>query len=102
MSMKTILVHVEEHEGLESVLTSALLVARRFGSHIEGLHVRPGLLAGARRLPEHDLAAPCRGVDELGPVLPRPVQHLAGLMAASTSAHRRARPACGSGATSTS
>jgi len=39
--MKSILIPVEESELLESVLESALLVARRFGSHMEGLHVRP-------------------------------------------------------------
>jgi len=41
--MKTILVHVDEHDSLPSVLTCALLVARRFGSYMEGLHVRPGV-----------------------------------------------------------
>jgi nucleotide-binding universal stress UspA family protein len=39
--MKSILIPVEESELLESVLETALLVARRFGSHMEGLHVRP-------------------------------------------------------------
>ena len=43
MAVKSILVHVDEHDGLPSVLECALLVAKRFGSHIEGLHVRPGL-----------------------------------------------------------
>ena len=43
MSMGTILVHLEEQPGLESVLTTALLAARRFGAHISGLHVRPGM-----------------------------------------------------------
>jgi len=43
MSMGTILVHVEEHPGLDSVLTAALLAARRFGAHVSGLHVRPGM-----------------------------------------------------------
>jgi nucleotide-binding universal stress UspA family protein len=39
--MKSILIPVGESELLESVLETALLVARRFGSHMEGLHVRP-------------------------------------------------------------
>jgi nucleotide-binding universal stress UspA family protein len=41
--MGTILVHLEEQPGLESVLATALLAARRFGAHITGLHVRPGM-----------------------------------------------------------
>jgi nucleotide-binding universal stress UspA family protein len=40
MSMKNILVHLELSDSLPSVLTSALLAARRFDSHIEGMHVR--------------------------------------------------------------
>jgi nucleotide-binding universal stress UspA family protein len=40
--MKTILAHLEISAGLDSVLESAWLVARRFGSYIEGLHMRPG------------------------------------------------------------
>jgi nucleotide-binding universal stress UspA family protein len=43
MSMGTILVHLEEQPGLDSVLATALLAARRFGAHITGLHVRPGM-----------------------------------------------------------
>ena len=43
MSMGTILVHLEEQPGLESVLTTALLAARRFGAQLSGLHVRPGM-----------------------------------------------------------
>ena len=43
MSMGTILVHLEEHAGLQSVLTTALLAATRFGAYISGLHVRPGM-----------------------------------------------------------
>ena len=43
MSVKSILVHVDEHDGLPSVLECALLVAKQFGSHMEGLHVRPGV-----------------------------------------------------------
>jgi nucleotide-binding universal stress UspA family protein len=71
--MKTILVHVEEHEGLESVLASALLVARRFGSHIEGLHVRPGLprmvpvgIEGVTLTPRDVVESLERGEQELG------------------------------------
>jgi nucleotide-binding universal stress UspA family protein len=40
--MRTILVNLEISPGLDSALQSALLVARRFGSYIEGLHMRPG------------------------------------------------------------
>ncbi len=43
MSMGTILVHLEEQPGLQSVLTTALLAARQFGAYISGLHVRPGM-----------------------------------------------------------
>jgi nucleotide-binding universal stress UspA family protein len=41
--MKTILVHVDEHDALESVLACTLLAARRFDAHIDGLHIRPGV-----------------------------------------------------------
>ena len=50
MSMKTILVPVEESAVLQSILQTALLVARRFSSYIEGKRIRqssPILLAGA-------------------------------------------------------
>lgn len=40
--MRTILVNLEISPVLDSVLESALLVARRFGSYVEGLHMRPG------------------------------------------------------------
>lgn len=40
--MRTILVNLEMSPVLDSVLECALLVARRFGSYIEGLHMRPG------------------------------------------------------------
>jgi nucleotide-binding universal stress UspA family protein len=43
MTMGTILVHLEEHPGLQSVLTSALLVAGRFSARVSGVHVRPGM-----------------------------------------------------------
>jgi nucleotide-binding universal stress UspA family protein len=39
--MKNLLIPVEESELLPSVLQTAALVARRFGSYLEGLHVRP-------------------------------------------------------------
>jgi nucleotide-binding universal stress UspA family protein len=41
--MKTILLPLEESDGLESILRTALLAANAFGSYMEGLHVRPGL-----------------------------------------------------------
>lgn len=40
--MKNILAHLEASTVLPSVLSCALLAARRFDSYIEGLHVRPG------------------------------------------------------------
>jgi nucleotide-binding universal stress UspA family protein len=42
MTMRGILVHVDEHQALPSVLTCALLVAKRFDGQIDGLHARPG------------------------------------------------------------
>ena len=42
MTMRGILVHVDEHRALHSVLMCALLAARRFDSQIDGLHARPG------------------------------------------------------------
>jgi nucleotide-binding universal stress UspA family protein len=42
MTMRGILVHVDEHQALPSVLTCALLAARRFDSQVDGLHARPG------------------------------------------------------------
>jgi nucleotide-binding universal stress UspA family protein len=41
--MKTILLPLEESEALPSILETALLAAKAFGSYMEGLHVRPGL-----------------------------------------------------------
>jgi nucleotide-binding universal stress UspA family protein len=38
--MKTILVPMEKHDGMQSVLESALLLARRYDSYIEGLPLR--------------------------------------------------------------
>ena len=40
--MRTTLVHLELSPVLDSVLACALLVGRRFGGYLEGLHVRPG------------------------------------------------------------
>jgi nucleotide-binding universal stress UspA family protein len=42
VSMRTILVNLEISPVLDSALQCALLVAKRFGSYIEGLHMRPG------------------------------------------------------------
>jgi nucleotide-binding universal stress UspA family protein len=42
MTMRGVLVHVDEHQALESVLQCALLVGRRFDSQLDGLHARPG------------------------------------------------------------
>ena len=42
MTMRGILVHVDEHRALQSVLSCALLAARRFDGQIDGLHARPG------------------------------------------------------------
>ena len=43
MSMKTILVPMESHDGMKSVLETALLLARRCGSYIEGFPLRFGI-----------------------------------------------------------
>lgn len=40
--MRTILVNLEASPVLDSALACALLVGQRFGSYIEGLHMRPG------------------------------------------------------------
>ena len=41
MTMKTVLVPIEESEGLESILETALFTAKIFGSYIEGLYYQP-------------------------------------------------------------
>ncbi len=41
MPMRTLLVPVETDHMLDATLGTALVVARRFGSHIEGMHVHP-------------------------------------------------------------
>ena len=38
--MRSILVPIEESEVLPSILQCSVLIARRFGSYLEGLHVR--------------------------------------------------------------
>jgi nucleotide-binding universal stress UspA family protein len=43
MSMKTILVPMEPHEGMTAVLETALLLARRCGGYIEGFPLRFGI-----------------------------------------------------------
>jgi nucleotide-binding universal stress UspA family protein len=54
--MRTILVHIEDSPGLGSMLASALLAARRFGSHIEGMRVPPSTPAILPLSPEGGLA----------------------------------------------
>lgn len=41
MTMKTILIPIEESEGLASMLETALLAAKEFGSYVEGLYYQP-------------------------------------------------------------
>ena len=43
MSMKTILVPMEPHEGMGTVLETALLLAKKRGSYIEGFPLRFGI-----------------------------------------------------------
>lgn len=43
MTMKTILVPLEESDGLVSMLETAAHVAARFGSYVEGMYVQPAL-----------------------------------------------------------
>ena len=40
MSMKTILVPTENHDAMQSALETALLLARRYDSYIEGFALR--------------------------------------------------------------
>ncbi|MGI9508880.1 MAG: universal stress protein [Geminicoccaceae bacterium] len=54
--MKTLLVHIEDCPDLPSILNAALVVARRFGSHIEGLYVPQGLPSMLPLSPEGGLA----------------------------------------------
>jgi nucleotide-binding universal stress UspA family protein len=41
--MKTLLLPLDDSPTLPSILKTALLAAQKFGSYIEGIHVRPGL-----------------------------------------------------------
>jgi nucleotide-binding universal stress UspA family protein len=41
--MKTILVPIEPHDAIQSVLETALLLAKKFNSHIEGFALRPAI-----------------------------------------------------------
>jgi nucleotide-binding universal stress UspA family protein len=41
IAMRTILVPVEDHDSITAVFQAALLVARRFGSYVEGFAVQP-------------------------------------------------------------
>jgi len=41
MTMKTILIPIEESEGLASMLETALMAAKEFGSYVEGLYYQP-------------------------------------------------------------
>lgn len=60
--MKTILVPAEDHDRMPAVLESALLVARAFGSYMEGLAVRPAAAAYVTVEPVSGLAIP--GADQ--------------------------------------
>ena len=40
MSMKTVLLPMENHDGMQSVLETAVLLARRHDSYIEGFALR--------------------------------------------------------------
>lgn len=61
MTMKSLLVPMEMHDAIPSVLATAALIAKRFGGHIEGASVRPnyaGFIAvdpiGVAAFPELD------------------------------------------------
>ncbi|MGI9436785.1 MAG: universal stress protein [Geminicoccaceae bacterium] len=54
--MKTLLVHMEDCPELPCILGTTLLLARRFGSHIEALHVPQGLPSMLPLSPEGGLA----------------------------------------------
>jgi hypothetical protein len=43
MSMKTILIPTEQRKSMSSALQTALMLARRFGSYIEGFALQPGI-----------------------------------------------------------
>ncbi len=44
MAFKTILVHLNDEQRIEQTLTPAIALANRFGGHLIGLHVSPGLM----------------------------------------------------------
>lgn len=54
--MRTLLVHMEDSAQLPSILRTALVLARRFGSHIEALHVPQVLPSMLPLSPEGGLA----------------------------------------------
>jgi nucleotide-binding universal stress UspA family protein len=60
--MKTILIPSEDHDGMTPVLEAALLVARAFGSYMEGVAVRPAAAAYVTLEPVSGLAIP--GADQ--------------------------------------
>lgn len=41
--MKAILVHVDEHDGLDAVMATALAAAKRFAAHLTGVYVQPAM-----------------------------------------------------------
>src|SRR3546814_12180230 len=63
MAFKSSLVPLEESEVLDSVLRTALLIARRHDSYIEGLCIRP-TLAGAIAVDFEGGAAALSGTEE--------------------------------------
>ena len=54
--MKTLLVHIEDCPDLPQILKAAMIVARRFGSHVEGLYVPQGIPSMLPLSPEGGLA----------------------------------------------
>ena len=60
--MKTILIPTEDHDNVSAVLEAALLVARAFGSYMEGVAVRPAAAAYVTLEPVSGLAIP--GADQ--------------------------------------
>jgi nucleotide-binding universal stress UspA family protein len=56
--MKTILIPIEDHDRVPAVLEAALLVARAFGSYMEGVAVRPSAATYVTVEPVSGLAIP--------------------------------------------
>ncbi len=54
--MRTILVHIEDSDGLDSMLRVALLAAQRFAAHLEGMRVPPSTPSILPLSPEGGLA----------------------------------------------